>query len=211
MKLYSFFRSSAAYRVRIALNLKGVAYETIGIHLTKEGGRNRSPEYRAVNPQMRVPALALPGGEVLIQSLAIIDYLDEVYPDPPLLPADPIARAHVRAFAQVIACDIHPLNNTGPLRFLKNQLKHEQAEIDVWYAHWITTGFEALEALIGPGPYTFGPQVTLADLCLVPQVANARRFKVPLDRFPKIVAADAACQLLPAFDKARPENQPDAE
>ncbi len=211
MKLYSFFRSSAAYRVRIALNLKGLAYETIGIHLTKEGGRNRSPEYRAVNPQMRVPALALPGGEVLIQSLAIIDYLDEVYPDPPLLPADPIARAHVRAFAQVIACDIHPLDNVAPLRYLKNQLKHEQAEIDVWYAHWITTGFEALEALIGPGPYTFGPQVTLADICLVPQVANARRFKVPLDRFPKIVAADAACQLLPAFDKARPENQPDAE
>jgi maleylpyruvate isomerase len=211
VKLYSFFRSSAAYRVRIALNLKGLAYETVGIHLTKDGGRNRSPEYRAVNPQMRVPALALPGGEVLIQSLAIIDYLDEVYPEPPLLPADPIERAQVRAIAQVIACDIHPLNNVGPLRYLKNELKHEQAEIDAWYAHWIASGFEALEQLIGSGPYAFGPHVTLADICLVPQVANARRFKVPLDRFPKIVAADAACKLLPAFDKARPENQPDAE
>jgi maleylpyruvate isomerase len=211
VKLYSFFRSSAAYRVRIALNLKGLAYETVGIHLSKEGGRHRTPEYRAINPQMRVPALALPGGEILIQSLAIIDYLDETYPQPPFLPSDPIERAKVRAFAQVIACDIHPLNNTAPLRYLKHQLKHEQAEIDAWYAHWITTGFEALEELIRPGPYAFGAQVTLADICLVPQVANARRMKVPLDKFPKIVGAEAACQQLSAFEKARPENQPDAE
>ena len=211
MKLYSFFRSSAAYRVRIALNLKGLAYETIGIHLTKEGGRNRSPEYRAVNPQMRVPALALPGGEVLIQSLAIIDYLDDVYSDPPLLPADPIERARVRAFAQVIACDIHPLNNTGPLFYLKSQLKQEQDAINAWYANWVTVGFEAVEALLKPSPYACGAQVTLADVCLVPQVANARRLNVPLERFPKIVAVDAACLKLPAFVKARPENQPDAE
>jgi maleylpyruvate isomerase len=211
VKLYSFFRSSAAYRVRIALNLKGLPYETVPIHLSKGGGENKAAQFRSVNPQMRVPALALDGGEILIQSLAIIEYLDEVHRTPALLPADPLARAQVRALAQLIACDIHPLNNVAPLRYLKNELKHEQAEIDAWYAHWITTGFEALESLLRPGPYAFGKAVTLADVCLVPQVYNARRFKVPLERFPKIVAADAACLALPAFDKARPEVQPDAE
>src|SRR5262245_61156559 len=164
----------------------------IPIHLQKQGGLNKKPEYRAVNPQMRVPALRLDSGDVLIQSLAIIEYLDETHPQPPFLPADPVERAKVRAFAQVIACDIHPLNNVGPLRYLKNQLGQEQAKIDVWYQHWILDGFEPLEALIRPGPYSFGITVTLADICLVPQVANARRFKVPLDRFPKIVAVDAA-------------------
>jgi maleylpyruvate isomerase len=211
VKLYSYFRSSAAYRVRIALNLKGIPYEMAAIHLTKDGGHNRRPEFHAINPQMRVPALALDDGRVLVQSLAIIEYLDETHPKPPLLPADPIARAHVRAVAQMIACDIHPLNNVGPLRYLKHQLGQEQAAIDAWYHHWVIEGFEAVEALIEPGPYACGGAVTLADLCLVPQVFNARRLKVPLDRFPKIVAADAACMKLPAFDKARPENQPDAE
>jgi len=211
MKLYSYFRSSAAYRVRIALNLKDFPYETASIHLIKDGGRQHAPEFRAINPQMRVPALALPGGEVLTQSLAIIEYLDETHPKPPLLPAEPLARAKVRAIAQAIACDIHPLNNTSPLRYLKRDLKHEQPEIDAWYRHWVTVGFEAIEAMIEPGPYTCGAQVTLADICLVPQVANARRLQTPLDRFPKIVAADAACLKLAAFDKARPENQPDAE
>ena len=211
MKLYSYFRSSAAYRARIALNLKGLPYDMESIHLTRGGGRQHSPEYRAINPQQRVPALRLDNGEVLIQSLAIIEYLDEIHPEPPLLPADPIARAHVRAVAQAIACDIHPLNNTSPLFYLKNELKHDQAQINVWYAHWVTVGFEAVEALLRPGPYAFGDHVTLADVCLVPQVANARRFNVPLEKFPKIVAVDAACLKLPAFDKARPENQPDAE
>jgi maleylacetoacetate isomerase len=211
VKLYSYFRSSAAYRVRIALNVKRLPYETVPIHLVKSGGQNKTPEYRAINPQMRVPALVLPTGDVLVQSLAIIEYLDETSPQPPLLPAEPGDRAKVRAFAQVIACDIHPLNNIGPLRYLKNPLKHEQAEIDGWYHHWILDGFEALEAMIEPGPYAFGSQVTLADICLVPQMYNARRLKVPLDRFPKIVAVDAACLQLEAFDKARPENQPDAE
>jgi maleylacetoacetate isomerase len=211
VKLYSYFRSSAAYRVRIALNLKNIPYDMVPVHLVKEGGQNRRPEFRAVNPQMRVPALALSSGEVLIQSLAIMEYLDEVYPEPPLLPPEALARAHVRALAQLVACDIHPLNNLGPLRYLKNALKHEQPDIDTWYQHWVLEGFEALEAMLGPGPYAYGAQVTLADLCLVPQVFNARRLKVPLDRFPKIVAVDAACQKLPAFDKARPENQPDAE
>ena len=211
MKLYTYFRSSAAYRVRIALNLKGLAPQMASIHLQKEGGLNRKPEYRAINPHMRVPALALDNGDVLIQSLAIIEYLDETHPQPPFLPRDPLARAKVRAVAQVIACDIHPLNNTSPLRYLKNVLGQDQAKIDAWYHHWIADGFEAVEALIGPGPYAFGNEVTLADICIVPQVANARRLKVPLDAFPKIVGVDAACAKLPAFDKARPENQPDAE
>jgi len=211
MKLYSYFRSSAAYRVRIALNLKGIAYETAPIHLVKDGGHNRRPEYRAVNPQMRVPALVTSSGEVLIQSLAIIDYLDETHPNPPLLPKDPIARARARSLAEIVACDIHPLNNTSPLRYLKRVMHQEQSAIDAWYHHWVTEGFEALEALVGPGPYCCGSDVTIADICLVPQVYNARRLKVPLDKFPKIVAIDAACLALPAFDRARPENQPDAE
>ncbi len=211
MKLYSYFRSSAAYRVRIALNLKGIAYETVPIHLIKDGGHNRRPEFRAVNPQMRVPVLVTPEGNVLIQSLAIIEYLEEIHPEPALLPKDPIARAKVRALAELIACDIHPLNNIGPLRYLKNAMHQEQTAIDAWYHHWIIAGFEALEALLEPGTYACGDTVTLADLCLVPQVANARRLKVPIEGFPKIVAVDAACLALPAFDRARPENQPDAE
>jgi len=209
--LFTFFRSSAAYRVRIALNFKGLTTDMVSIHLQKEGGLNRKPEFRAINPQMRVPALRLDSGEVLIQSLAIMEYLDEVHPQPPLLPRDPVERAKVRALAQLIACDIHPLNNTSPLRYLKNVLGQEQPKIDAWDHHWILEGFEALEPLLGKGRYAFGNEITLADICLVPQVANARRFKVPLDRFPRIVAIDAACRELPAFEKARPENQPDAE
>jgi maleylacetoacetate isomerase len=209
--LYTFFRSSAAYRVRIALNLKDLSGDMMPVHLTKDGGQNTKPAYRAVNPQMRVPALKLDSGEVLIQSLAIIEYLDEVYPQPPLLPRESIERARVRAFAQVIACDIHPLNNVAPLRYLKRELGQQQDKIDAWYHHWILEGFAAVETMIGSGPYAFGNDITLADICLVPQVYNARRLKVPLDRFPRIVAVDAACLKLLAFDKARPENQPDAE
>jgi maleylacetoacetate isomerase len=211
VKLYTYFRSSAAYRVRIAFNLKGVGYQAIPIHLTKDGGHQHSAEFRAINPQRRVPALALDNGDVLTQSLAIIEYLEEIHPQPPLLPSDPIARAKVRAFAELIACDIHPLNNLVALQYLRRELKHEQPEIDTWYHYWVLQGFEAIEAMIQDGPYAFGREVTLADVCLVPQVFNARRLKVPLDKFPKIVAVDAACLKLPAFDKARPENQPDAE
>lgn len=210
MKLYNYFRSSAAYRVRIALNLKNIPYESVFVHLAKDGGHHKRPEYRAVNPQMRLPALALSSGKTLIQSLAIMEYLDEVYSDPPLLPAEAEARAHVRAIAQIVACDIHPLNNSGTLAYLR-RLGHEQAALDEWYAYWITAGFEAIETLLAGGPYASGPRVTLADICIVPQVYNARRFKVPLERFPKILAIEAACNALPAFDKARPENQPDAE
>jgi maleylacetoacetate isomerase len=209
--LYTFFRSSAAYRVRIALNLKGLTTDMVSIHLQKEGGLNKKPEFRAINPQMRVPALKLDSGDVLIQSLAITEYLDEVHPHPPLLPRDPVERATVRALAQIIACDIHPLNNVGPLRYLKNELGQQQTQIDAWYHHWILEGFAAVETRIGKGRYAFGNEVTLADICLVPQVYNARRFKVPLDRFPRIVAADAACAELAAFGRARPENQLDAE
>ena len=211
MKLYSYFRSSAAYRVRIVLNLKGIAYETAPVHLIKDGGHNKRPEFRAINPQMRVPVLVTPNGDTLIQSLAIIEYLEETHPQPPLLPKDPIARAKARALAELIACDIHPLNNVGPLRYLKNVLGHEQSAIDAWYHHWIIEGFEALEALVEPGPYACGDAVTIADICLVPQLYNARRLKVPLDKFPKITAVDAACMKLAAFDRARPEKQPDAE
>lgn len=211
MKLYSYFRSSAAYRVRIALNLKVIAYETQSIHLIKDGGRNKQPEFRAINPQMRVPVLVTTAGDVLIQSLAIIEYLDETHPQPPFLPKDPLARARVRALAELIACDIHPLNNTSPLRYLKNNMAQQQSAIDEWYRHWVITGFEALEELIAPGPFTCGSEITMADLCLVPQVYNARRLNVPLERFPKIVGVDRACLAVAAFDRARPENQPDAE
>jgi maleylacetoacetate isomerase len=211
LKLYSYFRSSAAYRVRIALNLKNIAYETVPIHLIKEGGQQRRPEFRAINPQMRVPALVTSTGDVLIQSLAIIEYLEETHPHPPFLPQDRTARAHARALADIVACDIHPLNNLLALRYLKREMHQEQSAIDAWYHHWVIEGFEAFEALTQPGPYACGSEVTIADIFLVPQVANARRLNVPLDKFPKIAAIDAACLKLAAFDRARPENQPDAE
>lgn len=207
MKLYGYFRSSAAFRVRIALNLKGVAYESVPINLLK--GEQRADTYRAVNPQGRVPALDI-GETVLIQSPAILEYLDEVYPEPPLLPVGAVHRARVRAVASIIGCDIHPLNNTSVLSYIKRQLGHEQAAIDEWYAHWIRSGFDAIEPLIEPGPYAFGSRITLADVYLVPQVFNARRFNVPLDAYPKIAAVDAACAAHKAFQDAAPERQPDA-
>ena len=210
VKLYTYFRSSAAYRVRIALNLKDQPYEMVSIHLTKDGGKQFAPDYRAINPQMRVPALTLSSGDTIIQSLAIIEYLEEVYPEPALLPVDALDRAHVRAVCEIIACDIHPLNNLIVLNALK-KLGHDQATVDEWYRSWVIAGFEAIEPLLKPGPYAFGSRVTMADVCLVPQVFNARRFKVQVEAFPKIAAVEAACAKLPAFDKARPENQPDAE
>jgi maleylacetoacetate isomerase len=211
VKLYTYFRSSAAYRVRIALNLKGLSYDMVSVHLTRDGGQQRKPEFQKINPQQRVPALELSSGDVLTQSLAIIEYLDEIEPEPSFLPADALERAKVRALAQVVACDIHPLNNLIALQYLKRVLKHEQSEIDAWYHHWIIQGFTALEQMLTPGPYAHGAHVSLADICLVPQVFNARRLNVPLDAFPKIVSVEQACLKLSAFDKARPENQPDAE
>ena len=207
MRLYTYFRSSAAYRVRIALNLKGVAYEAVPVNLLK--GEQRQEGYRAVNPQQRLPSLDT-GGATLIQSPAILEYLDEAYPEPPLLPVGAANRARVRAVASLIACDIHPLNNSGVLAYLKTRLGHDQAAADEWYAHWVREGFDAVEALIEPGPYAFGSRVTLADVYLVPQVFNARRFNVPLDAYPKIAAVDEACAALTAFQDAAPANQPDA-
>jgi len=211
MKLYSYFRSSAAYRARIALNLKGLDYEIVPIHLVKDGGQHRRADYRAINPQMRVPALRLPNGDVLIQSLAIIEYLEEIAPNPALLPADPVTRAHARAIALIVACDIHPLNNSGTLAYVRGPLEQQDQAVNAWYAHWIVTGLEAIEAMIAPGPYAFGGQVTVADLCIVPQLANARRFNVPIQQFPRLLGVEAACQQLEAFERARPERQPDAE
>jgi len=207
VKLYTFFRSSAAYRVRIALNLKGLAYEPVFIHLPKR--EQAQPQYLAVNPQGRVPALDL-DGEVLIQSPAILEYLEEVHPDPPLLPSDPLRRAKIRAACALIACDIHPLNNLSPLSYLKQKFAQEQPAIDAWYVHWVTEGFKALERMLSPGPFAFGDKPTLADVYLVPQVYNARRFNVQLEPFPRIVAADAACREIEAFQAAAPEKQPDA-
>ena len=211
MTLYSFFRSSAAYRVRSALALKGIAFDIKPVHLSRGGGEQHSCEFRTVNPQGRVPALMLPNGDVLTQSLAIIDYLEQVHPEPALMPRDAIARARVNAAAMLIACDIHPLNNTSSLNYLRGELGQAENAIAAWYGFWIRQGFCALETMVRPGPYAFGAQPTLADICLVPQVYNARRFKVPLDDFPQLVAIDAACQALPAFAKAQPERQPDAE
>ena len=211
MKLYSYFRSSAAYRVRIALSLKSIAYETLPVHLIKDGGHNKRPEFRAVNPQMRVPVLVTASGETLIQSLAIIEYLEETHPEPALLPTDPIARAKAARSPKLIACDIHPLNNIGPLRYLKNAMHQEQSAIDAWYHHWVIDRLRGARGADRARALCLRRPVTIADVCLVPQVDNARRLKVPLDKFPKIVAVDAACLALPAFDRARPENQPDAE
>ncbi len=207
MKLYTYFRSSAAYRVRIALNLKGVAYDSLPINLLT--GEQREEAYRAVNPQGRVPSLDI-GTATLIQSPAILEYIDEVYPEPPLLPVGAVNRAKVRAIASLIGCDIHPLNNSGTIAYLKKRLGHDQAAADEWYAHWVREGFEAIEALLGPGPYAFGARITLADVYLVPQVFNARRFNVSLDAYPKIAAVDEACSRHKAFQDAAPASQPDA-
>ncbi len=210
-RLYTYFRSSAAYRVRIALNLKGLAYEPAFVHLRK--GEQHSDAYRAVNPQGLVPALETEEG-VLAQSLAIIEYLEETHPTPPLLPAEPFARAQVRRMAQIVACDIHPLNNLAVLKTLKRDFGADDEAIGRWYAQWICRGFAALEELVaryGSAERSFGAQVTLADVCLVPQMANARRFAVDLDPFPRLVAIDAALRTLPAFAAAAPEAQPDAQ
>jgi maleylacetoacetate isomerase len=209
MQLYSYFRSSASYRVRIALALKGLSYQTIGIHLVK--GKHKEEPFISINPQTRVPALKLDSDEILIQSLAIIDYLDETHPQPPLLPADPLLRARVRAVSQIITMDVHPLGNTGPRNYLLKVLNHDLETVDAWTRHWIEDGFSAVEKMISPAPYCFGAQPTLADICLVPQVFNARRYKADMAKFPKIAAVDEACQKHPAFAAAAPAAQPDAE
>lgn len=212
LKLYSYWRSSAAYRVRIALNLKGVAYESESVHLVRDGGQQRQAAFRLLNPQGLVPVLVLEDGTALTQSLAIIEYLDETLPEPRLLPGDAAARARARALALAIACDIHPLNNLRVLQYLKRVLGQDQAAVDTWYRHWLVEGLAALEEQADPkGPFLCGDQVTMADLVLVPQLYNARRFDCDLAPYPRLRAADAACAEMPAFIDALPENQPDAE
>lgn len=207
--LYGFWRSTASYRVRIALNWKRIAYETRPVALV-HGGQD-ADDYRRMNPQGRVPWLI--DGEVEIgQSLAIIEWLEETRPEPPLLPRDAARRARARQAAAIIACDVQPLGNLGVLRRLKSQFGADQAATDAWAAHWIEQGFGALEtiAIEAGGPYVMGNAVTVADVCLVPQMYNARRFGVDLAVFPRLVAVDAALNALPAFTAARPEAQPDA-
>jgi maleylacetoacetate isomerase len=211
MILHDYFRSSAAYRVRIALNLKGLAADRRYVHLRR--GDQRGSAYLAVNPQGLVPALEV-DGHVLTQSLAIIEYVEEKHPSPPLLPKGAEDRAAVRAVALAIACDIHPLNNLRVLQYLGRELAIDEAKRDDWYRHWITAGFNAIEFQLmkrAADTFCFGDQPTLADVCLVPQVANSQRLKMSLAAWPRIAAVNDACLALPAFAAARPEAQPDAE
>ncbi|HVF64346.1 MAG TPA: maleylacetoacetate isomerase [Casimicrobiaceae bacterium] len=214
MKVFGYFRSSAAYRLRIAMNLKGVVPSSAtSLHLAR--GEQRNADYLALNPQGLVPALVTDHGRLLTQSLAIIDWLDEMYPSPTLLPDDPLERARVRAIALAIACDIHPLNNTRVLSYLTATLGLSEAQRNGWYRYWIDVGFEALEKQLSrerqTGRFCHGDAPSLADVCLVPQVANARRYKIDLTPYPTIVRIDAACNELPAFAEAAPARQPDAE
>ncbi|MEA2092933.1 MAG: maleylacetoacetate isomerase [Pseudomonadota bacterium] len=213
LALYTYFRSSCSYRVRIALALKGLAFDSRYIHLLRDGGENWQPEYRRQNPQGLVPTL-VDGQRIFTQSLAIIEYLDECYPDPPLLPADVRDRARVRALAQVIASDIQPLNNLRVLDFLNRELGASEQQVQVWYRHWITEGFHAVEALLGRQRQTAtcccGDVPTVADICLIPQAYNALRFHCELEAFPTVWKVYEHCTTLPAFQAAAPENQADA-
>jgi len=211
MRLYSFFRSSAAFRVRIALNLKGVDYETVAVNLPR--GLHREAGFLATNPQGTIPVLD-DGGTVLWQSLAIIEYLDSQYAEPQLIPTEPVARARVQALAQLIACEIHPLNNLRVLRYLRGELKLDDAAVAAWYRHWIAEGFSGLEALVAQwsgGRYCFGTAVSIADVCLVPQIYNARRFDCDLTPYPTLVRVADGLRAEPEFARAAPEQQPDAE
>lgn len=211
MKLYSYFRSSAAFRVRIALALKNLDYDIVPVHLVNNGGEQKSPEYAAVNPQKLVPALQLDDGTVLTQSLAIMEYLETAYPSPSLLTGDAVKDAKIRAFCQAIACDIHPLNNLRVLQYLTGNFAITDAQKADWYKHWIVEGFAALESqLDGNSRFCFGDTPTMADCCLIPQVYNAKRFDTDLSNYPKIVRIFDNCMALPAFVTASPERQIDA-
>jgi maleylacetoacetate isomerase len=214
MELYTYFRSSAAYRARIALNLKGIKAEPHFVHLVKDGGQQHRPEFRKVNPQGFVPAL-VDKGEVITQSIAIIEYLDETHPEPPLLPKEPLARARVRAMALVIAADIHPLQNTRVSKYLEQELKADEAARKQWIIRWITEGFTALETLMashgGVGKCCYGDTPTMADILLAPQMFSARRFGVDTSQFKTLERIDAHLQTLEAFQDAHPSKQPDFE
>jgi maleylpyruvate isomerase len=212
VRLHGYFRSSSAFRVRIALNLKGIGYEQVPYHLQR--GEQRSPAMLALNPQGMVPALEI-DGNVLTQSMGIVEYLDETRPSPPLLPGDAAGRARVRALAQVIGCDIHPIDNLRVLTYLRQKLGQPEPEVAAWFNHWVAAGFDALETMLsvsaGTGTYCHGETPGLADICLVPQVANSGRFGLDLTPWPTIHRIYAACVALPAFERALPGNQPDAE
>jgi len=211
MKLYTYFRSSAAFRVRIALNLKGLAYEPAFVHLAK--GEHRASAYGEVNPQALLPALE-DGGRLLTQSLAILEYLEETHPAPPLLPKDPFERARVRSLAMLVACEIHPVNNLRVLQHLKRALGQSEEQVNAWYRHWIGDGLAKLEADLarpGTGIYCHGNLPTIADCCLVPQVFNAQRYQCDTSPYPTVMRVFAACMKLDAFDHAQPVKQPDAE
>jgi maleylacetoacetate isomerase len=214
LTLHTYFRSSAAYRVRIALNLKKLPYTAVPVHLLRDGGEHHRPEYVQLNPQALLPTLQ-DSGLPLTQSLAIVEYLEETYPSPALLPPDPAGRARVRALAFSIACDIHPLNNLRVLRYLQNQFSVDQERRDEWYRHWIEVGFAALEtSLNGPhcaAGYCHGAAPTIADCCLVPQVYNAHRLRCDMGPYPTIMRIHENCQQLDAFQRAAPAAQPDAE
>lgn len=211
MKLYTYFRSSAAFRVRIALNVKGLAYEPVFVHLAK--GEHRKPEYAAVDPQGLVPAL-VDAGQVLTQSLAILEYLEEKHPQPALLPKDPVGRARVRSLSLLIACEIHPLNNLRTLQHLKRSLGQTEDQVNAWYRHWIADGLAKLEADLARGPggrFCHGDAPTMADCCLVPQIFNAKRYDSDLAPYPTVMRIFDACMRLEAFERAQPSKQPDAE
>ncbi len=213
LKLYGYWRSSAAYRVRIGLNLKGLPYEQVPVHLVRDGGEQHAPDYAATNPQKLVPVL-VHGERKIRQSMAILEYLEELWPEPPLLPVTPRDRARTRALALLVACDIHPLNNLRVLQYLEREWNAPQSERDAWVRHWIVEGFTAFEAMLvedlGRGEFCEGDTPSIADCCLIPQVYNARRFGVDLTPFPNIRQIEAACLARPEFDAARPEVQPDA-
>lgn len=212
MKLYNYFRSSASFRVRIALELKGLAYEYKSVHLVKK--ENLQDGYRAIAPTGLVPALVMDDGTVLEQSMATIEYLDETHPEPPLLPRDALGRAKVRALAQLVACEIHPLNNTRVLRYLAADLKLDEATRNTWYRHWVREGLEAFErelARLPASTYCYGDTPTLADCLLVPQIFNAKRFDTPLDGLKRVMQVFDSCMQHPAFQKAQPSSCPDFE
>lgn len=207
MKLYDYYRSTACYRVRIALNIKNIAYETIPVHLVREGGEQKLPEYLAVNPQGLVPSLEVDGA-IITQSLAIINYLEEAYPEIPILPKDLIMKATIRSLALLIACDVHPLNNLRVLNQLKQEFQAGESQIRQWYHHWLKAGFDAFETkltkLERTGDFCFGTTPSLADICLIPQVYNAERFQFAMDDYPLINAINQHCLTLEAFKKASP-------
>ena len=208
LKLYSYFRSSAAYRVRIALNYKQVDYETVGVNLVT--GEQKSENYLSISAQGLVPALELESGAVISQSTAILDWLEDNYPAPKLYPTDSLAKAQLRTLTNDIACDIHPLNNLRVLKYLKNELEVTEEQKSAWYHHWINEGFIAIECALRPAPYAMGSEPSMLDVFLVPQVFNALRFETDMTPYPKIMAAYAACNELGSFIAAAPQNQPDA-